>query len=248
MDEKKLESTLHETMHTIGNALEAPDRLKTRVDFARKTQPVRRGIRTWKRSAIALAAVFAVVVTGAVAATSMAGLYGHSWADQKLSYAETVQKAGVALPERFANGFIFAHGNEVQWESRGDAGDTEGAWTEIDSNYEKNGVRLSLNVGPVQKAVQNAPAQQTLDAGGVTFGYSSYQNLLVPADYELTEAQKQAERDGEIVVSYGTDIVEQQLVQSVAWQNDGKQYNLLGFDTGLSADEMLAMAAETVDA
>ena len=68
----------------------------------------------------------------------------------------------------------------------------------------------------------------------------------MPPDYQPTDEEKQQERAGELAISEGSDEVENRQFQSVSWTQDGVEYSLYGFDTGLDSEEMLSMAAELV--
>ena len=74
--------------------------------------------------------------------------------------------------------------------------------------------------------------------------YYSYTNKFVPADYKLTEADKKAEENGELVFSYGASEVKISKIQSVTWRKDGLQYSLMQIDGALSAAELSDMAKE----
>ena len=56
---------------------------------------------------------------------------------------------------------------------------------------------------------------------GVDVYYHSYTNKLVPPDYKMTDEDKKAEENGELVFSYGSSEVEIKEVQSVSWKKDG---------------------------
>lgn len=249
MDEMKLNDTLKTTLHACADDLHAPAQLKTRIDFALQAAPAKkRGLRSWKRMTVAACAALAILVTGAVASTSLAGLYSHSWNNQHMSYAETTEKAGVTLPETFANGFAFESGHEVQTEAHGMTGAVESAWTDVNAVYTKDGVKLDLETGAPQAALTENPIAVPYEVNGVTVQYVEAQYLFIPADYELTDEQAQAEREGKIIVSTGSDEVESNVHQHLSWEKDGVRFSLSGFDTGLSADEMLAMAGEIIGA
>ena len=73
MDEMKMDRTIRETMKQCAEGLEAPDKLKTRIDFALKSgapAELRRRPKWGKRLA-AVCLVAAVAVTGAVAGSGV---------------------------------------------------------------------------------------------------------------------------------------------------------------------------------
>ena len=76
--------------------------------------------------------------------------------------------------------------------------------------------------------------------------YYSYTTKLVPSDYKITDEDKKAEENGELVFSYGSSEVEIKEVQSVSWKKDGMYYQLLQIDGNLTADELTEMASEVI--
>lgn len=97
MNETVFDKEMKDMLHRCADELHAPDKLKTRVDFALKngsSRPRRR----WGRRLIALAAVAAITVTGAFAAGAFGSITSHSWANQRMSLAQTqehMEQAGV---------------------------------------------------------------------------------------------------------------------------------------------------------
>ena len=116
MNETVFDKEMKDMLHRCADELHAPDKLKTRVDFALKngsSRPRRR----WGRRLIALAAVAAIAVTGAFAAGGLGSITSHSWANQRMSLAQTqehMEQAGVefTLPESIG-GFTFSHGYDA---------------------------------------------------------------------------------------------------------------------------------------
>ena len=82
--------------------------------------------------------------------------------------------------------------------------------------------------------------------GDTDIYYYSYTNKFVPADYTLTDADKRAEANGDLVFSYGAAEVEISEVQSATFVKDGTQYQLLQINGKLSGDELVKMAEELV--
>ena len=81
---------------------------------------------------------------------------------------------------------------------------------------------------------------------GTDIYYFSYTNKIVPPDYKMTDEDKKAEENGELVFSYGSSKVEICEVQSVTWRINGIQYQLLQIDGKLSGKELVDMAAEVI--
>lgn len=45
-------------------------------------------------------------------------------------------------------------------------------------------------------------------------------------------------------LAYGSDKVEEKVVQQICWQADGVKYSIMGYDVSLSADDFFAMAED----
>ena len=84
---------------------------------------------------------------------------------------------------------------------------------------------------------------------GTNLYYVHYINKLVSDDYELTEQDKKDQISGKVVFSYDDSAaqIEVSQVQSVNWNKDGIQYDLLQIDGKLSAGELADMAREVID-
>ena len=68
----------------------------------------------------------------------------------------------------------------------------------------------------------------------------------MPPDYKLTKEDKEAEKNGELVFSYGSDKVEINVVSSVSWNVGDMHYTLMQIDGELSEKELADMALETL--
>ena len=84
---------------------------------------------------------------------------------------------------------------------------------------------------------------------GTNLYYVHYINKVVSDDYELTEQDKKDQASGKVVFSYddSTSQIEVSQVQSVNWNKDGVQYDLLQIDGKLSAGELADMAREVIN-
>ena len=170
-----------------------------------------------------------------------------------MSLAQTQQhmeQAGVAftLPESIG-GFTFSYGYDADTLAESAAGEREQV-KEVNAEYEKDGVTLDFSAHTAYTVFDDeddpyAPDAER-DVNGVTLAFRDTAYLFVPPDYQPTDEEKQQERAGELAISYGSDEVENRQFQSVSWRQDGVEYSLYGFDTGLDSEEMLSMAAELV--
>ena len=107
MDELKMERTIRETLKTTAEGLEAPDKLKTRIDFAIRSgeeQAPARRCPVWGKRLAAVCLVAALAVTGAVAGSGVAGWYastaaGQDWTD----FAETAEYVQEHVPVSYTH-------------------------------------------------------------------------------------------------------------------------------------------------
>lgn len=89
-------------------------------------------------------------------------------------------------------------------------------------------------------AVERQEGEVLLTAYQVVYKY-------VPSDYEPTAADETAQAEGSMLLAWGSDEIEESSCTNVVWQEDGVYYQLFGMDVSLTADELLAMAAEIVN-
>lgn len=254
MNETVFDKEMKDMLHRCADELHAPDKLKTRVDFALKngsSRPRRR----WGRRLIALAAVAAITVTGAFAAGAFGSTTSHSWSDQRLSMEQTQQHmedagAALTLPETIGD-FTFSHGYDVAATAKSATGKSEQV-DEVNAEYEKDGVTLNFNAHKTYTVFsdeENSDPEpdEVQEVNGVTLSFRDSHYRFVPPDYEPSDEEKKLERRGELTISEGSDEVEDRQFQSVSWQKDGMSYSLYGFDTGLDAQTMLELASGLVE-
>lgn len=160
MDELKMERTIRETLKTTAEGLEAPDTLKTRIDFAIRSgeaqAPVRRRPK-WGKKLAAVCMVAALAVTGAVAGSGVVGWYSSTMLNQNWTdFSETAEYVQEHVPgakyvASFSNGYTFDKGYEDTVDKRDDSGNTLGSFTGIMLTYEKDGADLTFAAEPVQE-------------------------------------------------------------------------------------------------
>lgn len=202
-------------------------------------------------------AVGCLLVSGGVFAAGRATSFGTSvyWTDMVRKYerlGEMEQKLGyqVDAVESFANGYRFQSMSVDEWDARDDDGNKVYTLKSLSINYEKKGEEgISLFIEkPVETPVRDREPDATRVCGDITIYYDTITNKQVPPDYVLTDEDKAAEANGDCYISVGTPKVEIHQNSNVSWNKDGIQYQLLGFDLSLSADEMLDMAEEILNA
>ena len=178
---------------------------------------------------IAIAAALCLLTASCFAAVQYAIVEIHSSADIT-SYAalEGLEKElgfDAKHVESFSNGFGFERG------AIGVTTHTDGSETRLLTISYQNaqGGSISLQVEPILSVEE---------------GYSTQVFKFVPPDYRPTAEDAAMEASGEIVLSYGSDEVENKTFESYAWQDGGLYYSLAGFDLDMGEEKLAAMAAE----
>ena len=183
-----------------------------------------------KKVVIGVAAACLLIPGGAYAAGHADYLIGHSCiGGQSKNYSGDMEKMETKLGypvltvESFDNGYCFKEMEVMDTEGRDENNNKVYTYKDMTVYYGKQGCG-SMYLG-ICKPVEN----QT------------------PADYEMTPDDQANEQRDDYYISFGLDEVQIQISQGVTWEMDGVNYNLAGFDLGLSADEMFAMAEQIIE-
>ena len=228
------------------------DMVNKRIDSA-STERMLRPLKSNKR--IALIAVAATLVMG-ITVFAASGIISQwfssssSIPDYKtLPTADQVAKdigyEAVTIDE-FANGYKFDNGSIVDNTLTDETGNVTEKFKSVSFRYEKDGDEVIFSQDKFNSAVETS-GEVITSVDGVDVYYFNYTNKLVPPDYKLTDEDKKAEANGELVFSYGSSKVEINEVQSVSWEKDGMYYQLMQIDGKLSADALADMAAEVIE-
>lgn len=212
--------------------------------------------RQWSKKKV-MVVVAAVCILGSITAvaagkvTSSSSFSSHN--DEVKEYAKVkdlVNGLGfqAKTPESFSNGYKFGSAMPVHDEGMDDDGNVVMTGNSIHVTYKKDGapdVNITVQESSFYDSQENV--LQTFQYKGINLRYSSDNYLFVPPDYELT-AEEQAQADaGELYVSYGTDQVERNSVNTLSWEDGGHLYMALSFDNPMSPDEYYQMACEIID-
>ena len=173
----------------------------------------------------------------------------HYTSSQFSDMDKVMDKAGFQMDvkETFHNGFTF---DKVYVEdTRGlDENDREVLkYREVQVNYRNaDGVRLCLFAHPDMEEITDSesPVAQTAQIGGVTVTYYLDHYKFVPANHELTEAEKQWEAIPGNYISYGSEAVKETDVAFLCWEKDGIRYSLMDSGAKVTPQVLFAMAAE----
>ena len=189
-----------------------------------------------QRRTMFLVAVAAVCL---LSVTALAASFVPGWFSYFAGEAETPP----ALTD-FENGYAYESGHSFHNEITAEDGSVD-AFESVSYVYERNGEEVWFSRDKPSKPI--APMGVFLESvEGIDLYYYCYTNVVVPADYELTEADKAAEAAGEIVFNYGSETVKRMEIQSLQWSEDGVLSCLMQMDGSLAPEELAAMAKEII--
>ena len=204
-----------------------------------------------KKKALIVAAVACMIFgTTAFAAGNIASY--RSWSDgseeSNLEVSrEKAEKMGASLviPEEFSNGYTFSYSNEGGVEGFDDKGTSMAEGKSFMATYAKDGMDdLILNIDPAFEPLIMEEGDICRDINGVDVYYYDRIYKFVPADYELTDEDKENMEKPGYEISYGSDEVEINRCSGFIFEYESQTYNMLGFDSRLTDDEWFNMAEE----
>ena len=146
----------------------------------------------------------------------------------------------------FSNGYSFYEGSVVENSLRDDGNNAVEEFKSIDFRYKKDGGSVYMHTNK-QDSVSEHEGEVAENYNGTDIYYYSYVNKCVPPDYKMTEEDKKAEANGELVFSYGASEISVNTVHSVSWTSGDINYMLLQTNATLSGDELVQMAKEVID-
>lgn len=208
-----------------------------------------------KKVVIGVAAACLLVPGGVYAAGHADYLISHSCiGGQSRDYGgdmgrmETKLGYPVLTVESFDNGYRFKEMEVSDTEGRDENNNKVYTYKDMTVYYEKQGCE-SMYLGicrPVESQTRTKTPDAAKACGDITLYYDEYTYKSVPVDYVMTPEDEANEQRDDYYISVGSDEVQIQISQGVTWEMDGVSYDLAGFDLGLGADEMFAMAEQII--
>ena len=156
---------------------------------------------------------------------------------------QSIKDVGYApvLIKEFDNGYVFEDGRIVKNALMDDTNNSAEEFKSFSFQYTKAGDAVILS-----QAKYNSEMPQSgiliSDENGTDIYFTGYTNKVVPPGYKLTEDDKKAEQDGELIFSYGSDKVSISEINSVSWMMNDMHFTLMQIDGKLSTDDLLRMA------
>ncbi len=245
MDEREKERQFSRILDRVGE----PGQKEDSVMFRRFTG----------RKVLAAAAVMCLIgAFGAVAAGKVVSI-GSAVAVDQPDYRQASEVAQAAdqmgfVPkavDEFSNGYQFSKGYFIMLEGEDENQVKVAESPSVMVDYKKGNDTVTLDIEAPMAGVdqESGAADRTEEYEGITLNYFRHDSLFVGTDYELT-AEEQALADaGELNVGYGEPGMERSEVTNlfVTWSDGGGNYSLMADeDTGLTADDLFAMAEEII--
>lgn len=234
----------------------AAERMRERVsDRIKEERHMRFSRKNVKRLAVVFAAMCVLGSAAVMAAGEFVSMRGYSDLREEInSYDELEGMARdygvpfeVKAPEVFSNGFAFDGAVPVHSSGSDGEGNETVLPAEVSVTYKKSGMAdVTLVEAKITAGDQSYGDAAAHTVGETTFYYKMDHYRFVPPTYELSEEEQRMSDAGELIVSYGSDEVTDNQVSSVMWNDGGVSYQLLAFDTSLTEQEMVDMAAEVM--
>ena len=176
----------------------------------------------------------------------------HYTSSQFSDMDKVMDKAGFRMDvkESFTSGFTFEKAYVEETRGLDENGREVLKYREVQVNYRNaDGIRLCLFAHPDMEELtdSDSPVAQTAQIGGVTVSYYRDHYKFVPANYELSEAEKQWEAIPGNYISYGSDAVEESDVCFACWEKDGVRYTIMDSGAKVTPQTLFAMAKELME-
>jgi len=248
MKNTDFEQLLYAHAACLKDSMAAPFSNETE-DFIMKKAAEGKKIINYKK----IIAIIAVAATFLLGSTAFANGVLNGWFSySEKEYAsvpteqEFVEDVGYApvLIQEFENGYSYETGYVIDNEHADSKTAVVEKFKSAMFEYAKDGNTVYFSQDKFDSAVNVGTVVDSF--AGVDLYWKSYMNKIVPEDYQMTEADQEAEEKGELVFTWGSDSVQTMEVKSLQWMRDGVQYMLLQMGGELDAEDMVAMAKEAI--
>ena len=211
-----------------------------------------------KKTAILVAACIMVFGVTATATGIVTGVVSHNKPDTRtgnfgdLEKLEQQAELDITAVESFSNGYEFDYMEIGESTTQDDSFNDLLTYKGLSMNYVKdNEPYVAIYMDP-KDMVSFDGSEDAMDSrvvGDVNVYYSYDEYLFVPVGETLTDEEKERDsNDPHFFISYGSDKRETSMSSTVSFVMDDVYYCILSFDTGMSADEMMDMAEEIINA
>lgn len=255
MEEKKLDAVITEVLKDKAEPVSMPsdraEAMKRRLRIMMKEESHMKKLKT-KKVIVAVAAMCLLVSLVSVAGGRIVGYStSTSHSAEIKSYDKLIKAAPAKLgftpatARQFGNGFAFTDGylNDVNGIDKDS--NIVGSFPELTLTYKKGGQEVTYTAArPIGEQTQIA-ADAVENSDGVAISFKTDHYKFVPENYQLTEEDQKRINSGDLIVSYGTDQVQQKDISFVSWNQNGTSYLLMSSGTvDVSREDLMQMAKE----
>ena len=213
-----------------------------------------------KKTAIIVAACIMVFGVTATATGIATGVVSHNKIETRTSKYEDLEKIeqqaelDITAVESFSNGYKFDYMETEESTTQDDSFNNLLSYKGISMNYVKeNEPYVAIYMDP-KGMVSFDGSEDAMDSrivGDVNVYYSCDEYLFVPfseADGLTDEEKDRDANDPHFFISVGSDERETRMSSAVGFVMDNVYYCILSWDNAMSADEMMDMAEEIINA
>ncbi|MDO4554776.1 MAG: hypothetical protein Q4B70_06500 [Lachnospiraceae bacterium] len=250
MKEDRLDQWIRETVKEESNKISVPNQKET-ILTACKMEKNRS--RFQLKKAAALVAVLCILCTGtALAGGKVVSLIGLSSPDKNVTKYEQTKdlekKAGIdaVTVKQFKNGFQFTSAGIVDVAGKDENENTVEKYKEVSVEYGKGKQAVSLSLMSAAIHTDSYEKWTQTNYKDILLYSTTDHYKFVPVDYEPTKEELEAEKNGELYLSYGTDEIEEEDYVSVCWEKDGVSYSLHTMNR-ISESILINMAEELIE-
>lgn len=246
-------------LHAQARSFDPPTDLKQQIDARLACQNQKEVIHMKHRNMKKIAAVAAVacMLTGTVcvAAVKHSGYFSISSSSElnevssfpELAKLEKQTGIQTNAKESLHKDFAFASANVTDIDAMDENFEQViDSFREVKVLYEKDGKQLwySVRETPLKFTEESKARSQAIESDGITYRFSQSNYLFLPEDKDITPEDKAREEAGELFISIGSSQREEEVSTSLSWNVNGQGYMLSGMDLDLTADDLIAIAAE----
>lgn len=151
------------------------------------------------------------------------------------------------LVDSFKNGYNFYNASFKKNALADENGKVVEKFKSLTCRYTKGDESVSLSADKFNSTVEETgKIHATID--GIDIYAHSFNNKIVPPDYEMTEEDKALESAGKVYFNEdGLNHTEDHFIKSITWKKDGIRYNLMQSNGTLTIDDLVSMVEELIN-
>lgn len=252
----KFDRYMQESMQEITQDISPDPMLRARMMNAVQTS--RTKMRPHRmRFVLAAAAMVCVLVTGAFASGPVIGLVSHGWRNgdtQSLSDESKMEKKvgfAVRLPETLGNA-AFQNMSAVPVDAVDADRNVIYSYKEFFASYQDGETLPFLSVIESKNDSGAGLSEKTIvdtrEINGIPVTYRKIPTISLPPDQSIraTDAEIEAEKNGECFISIGTETRIDGMYHSISWEQDDLSYSIGSNNGDWTAEDFFAAAEDVI--